>query len=259
MDAAWHLIQYTADMRRREPRNIGVAVEIDGVWAIQLVGTDDEGVVDGRSLRRFGLTKDAYEGWAEYYRNMILSGNYPQVLRSQLKRPTEFRLLAGGYLETSRSAQDTAANLFADLVHRDEVASEPHAKALRRKVERTLEVAQIQAQPDVTVEAKWGPSGSASDDVEFDYSYMNGQRHLMHRLQLHHPSADQAKVVSRDFNARVEGARSAGAARSFVAFYSAEALDAMGDGVLSPAWRVATTIDVDQPEEAADQLLQIVS
>ncbi|OZE04013.1 hypothetical protein CH249_12550 [Rhodococcus sp. 05-2255-3B1] len=63
-----------------------------------------------------------------------------------------------------------------------------------------------------------GPSGTDSDDVEFDYSYVNGQRHLMHRLQLHHPSTDHAKAVSQAFDAREKGARSAGAAMSFVAF-----------------------------------------
>lgn len=259
MNAAWHLIQFTADMRRREPRNIGVAVEVDGTWAVKLFGADATGTVDGRALRKYSLAKEAYESWVEYYRTMILSGRYEQVIRAQQRRPTEFRLLRGGYLQTTRSAYETAETLFAELVHRDEVVVEPHAKVLRRKVERVLSVAEIQPVQNVVVGAKWGDTNASSDDVEFDYSYTNGQVHLMHRLQLHHPSQDQAKVVARDFNARVNGARSAGAALSFIAFFSGQVVDEVGDSVLTPAWRVAKTIDVDHPELAADELLRIVS
>lgn len=107
-------------------------------------------------------------------------------------------------------------------------------------------------------EAKWDVSASAADDVEFDHSYANGQVDLMQRLQLHQSSPDQAKVVARDFNAQVMGPRAAGASSSFVAFHSGEAVDAVGDAVLTPAWRVGKAMDVDEPDKAVGELLQIM-
>ena len=49
----WHLIQYMPDMRRREPRNIGVAATDGEEWKVELFGVDSRtGLVNGRVLRR---------------------------------------------------------------------------------------------------------------------------------------------------------------------------------------------------------------
>lgn len=48
MDAMWHLIRYTADMRRKEPRNVGVAVSVGDAWSVKLFAVDEAGNIDGR-------------------------------------------------------------------------------------------------------------------------------------------------------------------------------------------------------------------
>ncbi|WP_327145233.1 hypothetical protein [Nocardia sp. NBC_01327] len=257
MEAIWHLIQYTSDMRRKEPRNIGVAVAVDGQWAIKLFGVDEAGGINGRALRRYGLSKDGYASWVDYYSDMILAGRWERVVETQQRRPAEFRLVPGGYIRALGTAADVAASLFAELVQREEQHGEPRAKILRQHVEATLELAEVHPQLDITVEASWGED--AADDVKFDYAYTNGQRHLMHRLQLHQTSSDASKMVAREFNARVTAARSAGAARSFIAFYSGEAIDEMGgDSMLTPVWKVAHIVDVDDTIKAAEALREIM-
>lgn len=93
--------------------------------------------------------------------------------------------------------------------------------------------------------------------MKFNYAYTNGQTHLMDRLQLHYPSVETSKMIARDFNARVTAARSAGAAQSFIAFYSGEAVDEMGtDSMLTPIFKVAELVDVDDIGSAAEDLLE---
>lgn len=78
----------------------------------------------------------------------------------------------------------------------------------------------------------------------------------MDRLQLGRTSIEQSKMVARDFNARARAVLDAGTANSFIAFYSGEVVDQIGDSVLAPLWKVGHIVDVDQPpRRAADELL----
>jgi hypothetical protein len=226
MEVMWHLIQFTPDMRRKEPRNIGIAVLAENQWALKLVAVDEAGRVNGRALQKFNLTKDGYSAWVEYYTDRILAGQWERIVKSQQRRPSEFRLVPGGYSREIGSARDIATKLFAELVQRDEKSIEPRAKVLRERVEGTLRLAELDVQPDITVPALWG---DARDDVSFDYTYTNGRRHLMNRVQLHQTSLDVSKGLAREFNARVTAARAAGSAESFIAFYSGEAVDDMAE------------------------------
>ncbi|BBE47430.1 MULTISPECIES: hypothetical protein [Rhodococcus] len=260
MEATWHLIQYTADLRKKEPRNIGVITEVADSWAIKLFAVDDQGEVNGRVLRRFQLSKDGYRNWVDYYRRLILAGALDTVAHNQSRRPTEFSLVQGGYINTYQSAEDLAQRLYGELVSDEGTQSEPRAKVLLRSVETTLSIAGISPIPDVSVPASWGGGvAGKDDDVSFDYSFDNGQAHLMDRLQLHQPSVSTAQMVARDFNARVSAVRAANAGKSFVAFYSGEAVEDMGtDAILTPIFKVAHMIDVDEIETAASTLQEII-
>lgn len=262
MSTEWHLIQFTSDLKRKEPRNIGVVAGSDGQWELRLVGADYSGSVT-TGARRFGLPKSAYAPWVAYYTRMVRAGRIADVLVSQRHRPTEFRLVSGGVIMGQQEVSDVVDSLFGELVDTEaKKPAEDRAKVLRRNVEKALELANIVPIPEVEVHARWGigddEASEYDDDVRFDYSYTNGQVHLMDRLQLHQPSVEQARILARDFNARVSGVRATGVAQSFVAFYSGAALDGLGDAVLAPVWRVAHSIDVDRPGRAAGELSSIM-
>lgn len=259
-DTAWHLIQYTRDPRRKEPRNIGIAVEQSGTWALRLIGLSGLRYVGGTELRQFGLSRDPFEEWADYYVDQIISGRMDRVIDAQRRRPTSFRVVSGGYISTTEALDAVADRLFRELVDVKERKSEDHGKVLRTKVESVFSRAALTPQVDVHVPAQWRSTGvedAPDDDVPFDYAYRNGQLHLMDRLQLHQSNVEHARMIARDFHSRVLGARAAGASQSFIAFYSGSALTAIGDGVLIPAWKVARAIDVDDPTDAVQQLAAI--
>ena len=115
MSIDWYLIQFTSDLRRKEPRNLGVAAESGGRWVVRFVGTDAQSNVTS-GARRFGLTKSVYAPWVEYYSKMIVNGHLDSILTSQRRRPTEFRLLRGGVVITDDHLDDVADALFRDLV-----------------------------------------------------------------------------------------------------------------------------------------------
>lgn len=256
--AEWHLIQFTADLRRHEPRNVGVVATDGQQWQLRLFGVDpDSRTVDGRSLRRIrNLTKDDYARWVEYYHSMIMDGRVDRVLQSQRKHPTEFRLVNGGQSELRNSLSEFVSDLYDEMVRDDVQSSENHSKLLQSKVERVLTAADISPNPDVVIRGRWG---DRYDDIPFNYGYANGKLHLMDRVQLHQISEDQSKMIARDFNARAHAVMDAGTADSFVAFYSQSAVDELGgDSVLAPLWGVAKIVDVDDTRSAARDLRDIL-
>lgn len=252
--AEWHLIQFTPDMRRREPRNIGVAATDGTAWHLRLFGVD-EGTngVDGRSLRKLQLTRDDYLRWVEYYSTLIGEGQIERIRQSQRRRPTEFRLVNGGESELKESLVEFTGRLYGELVDDAPTASESHARTLQLNVERVLTTAHVTASADVVIPGKW--DSGAVDEIPFNYSYTNGRLHLMDRLQLHQTSLEQSKMLARDFNARAHAVIEAGSAGSFVAFYSQSVVDQLGtDSVLAPLWQVAHIVDVDDIHGAAEDL-----
>ncbi|GGK54858.1 hypothetical protein [Nocardia camponoti] len=255
MNATWHLIQYTADMRRKEPRNIGVAVTVGDECAIKFFGVEAGGRIDGRQLRRYGLSQDAYSDWVNYYTTMLLHHrDAARVLDSQRRRPTEFRLILAGQSTSADNACTLAERLYRELVAGEEsTASEQWSRVLKQRVDAALSAAQVQTTADVEVGARWG-EGDA-DAVTFDYRCGGEQPALMDRLQLHRVNLESAKSVAREFNARVTAARSAGARDKFIAFYSGQAVEQMASPtILTPIRGVANVIDVDNEERAVDAI-----
>ncbi|GAF48824.1 hypothetical protein [Rhodococcus wratislaviensis] len=261
MDAAWHLIQYTADLRRKEPRNVGVVAQVDGEWAIRMFAVDGEDQsVNGHRLRTLRLTKDGYENWVRYYHRLTESGSWDEILRHQARRPSEFTVRKGGFVSTQQSASDLVQRLYNELVETAD-HSVSRAKLLQAQVESVLTIAEIAPAVEVAVPARWdrGTQAEQDDSVPFNYAYTNGQQHLMDRLQLHQNSVSMSTMIARDFNARVTAASAARTAESFIAFYSGEAIDEMGsDAMLTPIFKVAHIVDVDDPEAAADSLLGLM-
>lgn len=251
--AEWHLVQFTADMRRREPRNVGVAVTVGEEWRLRLFAVDPKThAVDGRALRRMQLTKDDYAAWVEYYTLMMGDGGVDRIRRSQRMRPAEFRMIVGGQTELHTDLDSFIENLFGEMVQADKTSHDDPSKELRRRVEKVLDIADISPAPDFVVPGKWG---DAADAIPFNYGYQNGQLHLMDRLQLHQGSIERSKMIARDFNARANAAMEADSAHSFIAFYSQSAVDDVNDSsILAPLWRVGHIVDVDHIGEAAEEL-----
>ena len=88
--ASWHLIQYMTDPQRREPRNVGLAVETPEGWLLKFIAEDSDGHVSGQKLRSQRVKKDVYESWIKYYRRKAIEGKWDEVQQFHSRRPGNF-------------------------------------------------------------------------------------------------------------------------------------------------------------------------
>lgn len=257
-ECKWYIVKFMRDMRRREPRNVGIVVRQEGRWASRFFGEDPKtGQIDGRTLRSIGATADVYRSWAEYYRRKSTDLGWPDVDRLQRQRPHSFFVENGGVLLGAHDDLGlTLEQLFVELV------GEPHhretpADALRESVDEIFQRAHIVPTESPTVEARW-EHGAELTEVSFDFGYTNGQLHLMDRLNAGAPNASMA---ARDFWARAQAARLGAGVQSFVVFYSSSSArdNRHLDEVLRPVENQAHAIDVDRPDAALEEISALLA
>lgn len=118
MPANWYLFQYTADLKRHEPKNVGVALEAPYGWHFQFRGVSDAtGKVDGQQLRDLKVDKDLYGAWVKYFRRKASEGEWEVAMTLQHRRPSNFSVIRGGVLLKDSAAWDMeTVNLFNELV-----------------------------------------------------------------------------------------------------------------------------------------------
>lgn len=110
--AARYLIaQYTPDLFRREPRNVGVLVDKGGNVAARFFGEVMPGEVDGRKLRGFDYP-DVYRQWVEYWRDQLNRGQDGIMSVIHASRD-HYRIVEGGELTDTG---DDDPSLLADYL-----------------------------------------------------------------------------------------------------------------------------------------------
>lgn len=252
MTATWYLVRYMPDLQRREPRNIGLVLRTaDGTWLSKFVGQRPDGVIDSRSLRTYAIHAEVYKTWVTYFARKANDDSWCDVARRQAARSTNYVVEPGGeYLGTVTSWQSLLEELYAELVDRGVPARPRPEKVLDKlvaRVDHVLDLADVAPQRAVIVEAKFGDE---LDEVPFRYSYTNGQVHLMDLVTSKKNPAEAARDA-RELRARVQGARDAGSARSFVAFYDRMTLpESELEHILRPVEGLSRTVDVADETEA---------
>lgn len=252
MSTKWHLIKYMADPRRREPRNVGLALETPNGWLLKFVGEEKAGLINGQKIRSIHLQKDVYTSWVEYYRRKAVSNRWNDVEQLNVNKPGNFFTeLAGEIFETDETATALLQRLYSELVEEPKQLSP--SERFHAKIRQVFELAQIEPQEHIRVPAKWTDSGEKVD-VEFDFGYQNGQLHVMDAVSI----SRMTSVL--DFKARLDAVERAGRIRSFVAFCSYSQVEDAGrlEEVLRPLEKGARTIDVDNTQNAADTLVSIM-
>lgn len=117
MPATWYLVQYTADLRRHEPRNIGLALTDGAHWYLHFRGVDDLGRVDARQIRGWGISRETYQSWVDYFHRKALQGAWEEALTLQQRKPSNFSVVSGGMLLAEESDWELEAKqLFSELV-----------------------------------------------------------------------------------------------------------------------------------------------
>lgn len=254
--ASWYLVQYTADLRKREPRNVGVLLHAGERWLGRFFAETEPGKVNGHRIRRLQLVKEPYEAWISYYRRKLSENRWEDVERAQRRRPANFTTSLGGKIA---GADDTdwgaeLEKLFADLVAEESTPSLSAAGKLKERAAQLFRQADITVERDVPAAARFG-EGVSPVRVPFDFSFMNGQLHLAEAVSLGGWSGESNALA---FNARANAVRAAGTASSFLALYDSTQIDGSHEDVILAALEgVANTVDMAEADEAVETLREI--
>lgn len=113
----WYLAKYTPDLRRREPRNVGVIVFVGGRVLSRFLGEDaqDPEKIDGRTVRHQVGSTHNYKDWIHFWRVSAAKG--PNEIPGR-RSADNYYLERGGQQVAGSTVDPEAlmARLYAELV-----------------------------------------------------------------------------------------------------------------------------------------------
>jgi hypothetical protein len=189
----WLVAKYIPDLRRREPRNIGVVLfpsERHGVNDLKPImrfrGLSREGKLDLRRAKVVGNQSAVYEGWIDYWSSLVDS-DAPASLWEARSNTDAFYLERGGELLSSlpdgATPEDLADELYEILV---EAAPEPRIAALRPDEGFKAVVNELLQRSglwnDLHFNLGYRVDLSGLREQEFHYAWVNGHTTIGHRL-----------------------------------------------------------------------------
>lgn len=134
-NAKYWVARYIEDPIRNEPRNVGVIVEANGVWAARFAGERDDGTVDGRKLQNFKYA-DVYRQWLQYWRERVEAGDIADVLAATT---SNYLVVSGGEVsEVGGDDANSVARFLYDLLVSDAPVMDAFELAIESEVERDL-------------------------------------------------------------------------------------------------------------------------
>jgi hypothetical protein len=185
MSKKWFVVKYVPDLVRREPKNIGVILLVEGIGTSRFLGEQQDGDIDGRTVPQFG-NHLVYKAWVKQWR--MLRDQGADALQHEVatgrRSGASFYLEDGGELlagTDDRPDDEILDDLYATLVRPDtEPAVADDVRRLTSKVIRSLGLTKkVQERARISVTVAGLP-----DDLWFDYRYDNGRPHLMQRVGL---------------------------------------------------------------------------
>ncbi|MGX5360048.1 hypothetical protein [Kocuria sp. KH4] len=228
---------------------MGVLVESPEGWHMRFAALKPDGKVDGRRLRAFQVDKHVYQSWVDYYSRRAMAGKWEEVEAFQRRRGGNFRVIKAGL----HMRPEENWSLFTDVLFQDLVQQPPGERnTLEDRVRAILTKALIPAEEEVEVPGKW-----RDDDDEvmipFDFGLTREHYQVMELV-----SAQPTSILG--LKARIDAVTRVDPKTELVAFVSHRAYksDSALDKALRPIEAIAHAIDIDNEDEAADQLREIV-
>ena len=194
------IAKYAPDLRRMEPRNMGVIVWNEGTVAAKFLGES------GDSLRRLHLNSPrVYREWIDFWRCEINKPKLRLATRGEVERASpefvdailstsrqNYMLVDGGFLLESLPVSETenlATDLFKEFVEEPskQPAVDPFAsQRLRRAADTLLKQAELSKSKDFMTPFDWlCPIRGTKQHFKFDYALHDGTPYsLMERVTL---------------------------------------------------------------------------
>ena len=255
-NATWFLIKYVADLRRQEPRNIGLVLETPDGWITKFVGEAEDGEIKGNRLNG-KLDVELYRTWVQYFRRKAVTQQWEDVERMQHRRRSNYFSEKGGviYDTEGKTWASLLESMYGELVQsKSERISRATREYLLIQARRALALANVPVEEKVEVQAKYG---ERTTTVPFEFRHLNGKTRLMDAVNL---SARNADSRARELRARIEGVRHANIARDFFTFYlPGNHTPTEIDDILLPLEAQSEAIDVTNPDDAAVRVAELVN
>lgn len=167
----WFVAKYMPDLRRREPRNVGVILSVDGRLMARFYGERPDGELDGRKSR-FVSSGENYRDWVHYWRTLQTADALPLVRRAT----DNYYLERGGRILIG--AEEHPETLLQRLYEQMVPPSDSH-----EHIERELDpVAELFASVGAAVAIESEPVIEIElDAYPFDYGIRTPDRLLLFR------------------------------------------------------------------------------
>jgi hypothetical protein len=209
------IAKYIGDLRRVEPRNIGVILWTPNGIAARFLAEKSgrEGEVDGRSIPSFVTSVSAYKQWIEFWRAELDKSEIESVdeagKKAALGDPSyldilmnsskgNFVLVDGGFLlDPVEDVDDAVDFLFSTLVESG-VQEDPRDVSLDEVCDRLIEETNLSNDPYFrsAYPVPCAVAPNVEERFEFSYAYGNGSiKRLYQRVPISRKKTLQRKTV----------------------------------------------------------------
>jgi hypothetical protein len=257
MNTEWLVAKYIPDLRRREPRNIGVLLRTGDVSLARFVGERSSGFVDGRYLRGRVADVATYKAWVEYWRHEL--GDEADLRELVTSRPDDNYVVEYGgsrlFGRESTEPTEMLEYLYTTLV--EELPEGGGPLSVSELSESVLSLAGIADRVTRGYELDI-PHERFSDKVVFDYRYENGRPHLMQQVSLtfgDDRSWTLAHAAAWAFEKAYEAEERS---VSLIALVKPRRMDDDLEGQLLLLEEHSSVVDLKKPEVAAASLRALV-
>ncbi len=243
MTARWYTAKYVRDIRRNEPRNVGVVLCVDGrVWS-RFLG-EQNGRIDGNKIRWLG-SPDNYRIWVNFWREMLSEhADNPERVLLQGRPSSNYYVEQSGerISGTIDDPERFIEELYDVLVNRGR--PEDASSSVQEHSESVLQKLNVwdRVERNVLLVHK--------DHVRYDYRINNTFAHLMRVVPIGSPSEiswERAKAAAHTFE-NTPDVLSDGRKTNKIALVSGEnsAADEMVAMLQSKAMKVVRVDDEDR-------------
>ena len=248
MHADWYLIQLTADLRRHEPRNIGVVLNVGEAWILRFRGVESNGKINGRHLRGIGISKTTYQSWVEYFTRKAKTGRWNEALSIPEKRPSNFSAIhAGTIVETEGDPRFLADRLFSEMV----TVPEKPVQAPLDLARHVFAEAQIEVHERILLPGRW-EIDTPEVPIPFDFGLGSDNRITLEALS-------PTPMAISHLRTRIDAIERVGSTTEIIAMLPMNRVDNdMVDDLLRPVEKHANVLNLDA-SNAATELRAMVS
>jgi hypothetical protein len=259
MTAHWLVAKYVADIRRREPINVGVLLYVDSVVYMRFLGENERGVLNGRRLRGKVEAVANYKAWVAHWRDAAQSMDRAALVGKPSRGDNYFLEVGGETIKTERSPGELLRFLFDELVAVPTSARLTKADAVFDRLDLEVETDVFIPMPSSTAHFD-GPDHvdgpGLVDELYFDYRFQNGATNLMRTVRVGTAKAwDKVNAAKYSF----EKARDIKAG-NLIALVQ-RGLQLIGKDALSQMRsleRDAQIVELDNEESAATKLAELL-